>query len=144
MPNPAPPVALPPSTRPTDSASRPLLERGLDSSSGLGFVRERLALVAKTLFLVSFGFYVALTISMTLIGGAPFVAVVTMPVAVGHLCASSTMGLVWLVAGRVRARLGTLAVSLLSGWSTERAQEWWARIGRGRGRAAGGTCAAVA
>ena len=34
----------------------PLLERGLDSSSGLGFVRERLALLGKTLFLVSFGF----------------------------------------------------------------------------------------
>jgi hypothetical protein len=30
---------------------------GLDTSPGLGFVRERLALVGKALFLVSFGFY---------------------------------------------------------------------------------------
>jgi hypothetical protein len=38
----------------------PFLERGLDTSNGLDFVRERLALVGKTLFLVSFGFYLFL------------------------------------------------------------------------------------
>jgi len=48
----------------------PLLQRGLDSSSGPGFVRERLALVARTLFLVSFGFYLFLLASLTLVGGA--------------------------------------------------------------------------
>ena len=37
-----------------------ILDRGLDSSSGIGFVRERLALLGKTLFLVSFGFYLFL------------------------------------------------------------------------------------
>ena len=37
-----------------------VLERGLDTSNGLDFVRERLALVGKTLFLVSFGFYLFL------------------------------------------------------------------------------------
>jgi hypothetical protein len=62
-----------------------LLERGLDSSSGLGFVRERLALLGKTLFLVLFGFYLFLLASLTLIGGAPFGAVVRGPVALGHL-----------------------------------------------------------
>ena len=60
-----------------------VLERGLDTSNGLDFVRERLALVGKTLFLV---------------GGAPFVAVVKGPVALGHLAASWTMGLLWLLA----------------------------------------------
>jgi eukaryotic-like serine/threonine-protein kinase len=85
-----------------------LLERGLDSSSGLGFVRERLALLGKTLFLVSFGFYLFLLASLTLIGGAPFVAVVRAPVALGHLCASLTMALLWLMVGRVRPSLGTL------------------------------------
>src|SRR6476469_5846570 len=84
------------------------LERGLDSSSGLGFVRERLALLGKTLFLVSFAFYVSLTASMVFVGGAPFVVVVTMPVAVGHLCASLTMALLWLLAGRAGPSLGTL------------------------------------
>src|SRR3954467_1055002 len=79
-----------------------VLERGLDPSNGLDFVRERLALVGKTLFLVSFGFYLFLLASMVLVGGAPFVAVVTGPVALGHLAASWTMGLVWLMASRVR------------------------------------------
>ena len=86
----------------------PVLERGLDSSSGLGFVRERLALLARTLFLVSFGFYLFLLASLTLVGGAPFVAVVRGPVALGHLCASLTMALVWLLASRVRLSLGSL------------------------------------
>ena len=85
-----------------------LLERGLDSSSGLGFVRERLALLGKTLFLVSFGFYLFLLASLVLIGGAPFVAVVRGPVALGHLCASLTMALLWLLASRARLSLWSL------------------------------------
>jgi serine/threonine-protein kinase len=84
------------------------LERGLDSSSGLGFVQERLALLGKTLFLVSFGFYLFLLASLVLIGGAPFVAVVRAPVALGHLCASLTMALLWLVASRARLSLWSL------------------------------------
>jgi eukaryotic-like serine/threonine-protein kinase len=97
--------------------TRALLERGLDSSSGLGFVRERLALLGRTLFLVSFGFYLFLLASLTLIGGAPFVTVVRGPVALGHLCASLTMALLWLVASRARLSLWSLgaldAVSFL-------------------------------
>ena len=93
-----------PSTRPANSGTRTvLLERGLDTSNGLGFVRERLALVGKTLFLVSFGFYLFLLASMVLVGGAPFVAVVKGPVALGHLAASWTMGLLWLLASRAPA-----------------------------------------
>ncbi|HEY9015427.1 MAG TPA: serine/threonine-protein kinase [Gemmatimonadales bacterium] len=80
-------------------AAPSLLEGGLDTSNGLGFVQERLALVAKTLFLVSFSFYLFLLASMTLAGGASFVAVVTSPVASGHLAASLTMALLWLLAG---------------------------------------------
>jgi hypothetical protein len=38
----------------------------------LGFVRDRLALLARTLFLVSFGFYLFLLASIVLVGGAPF------------------------------------------------------------------------
>jgi len=82
--------------------SSAVLERGLDTSNGLDFVRERLALVGKTLFLVSFAFYLFLLASMVLVGGAPFVAVVTGPVALGHLAASWTMGLLWLLARRPR------------------------------------------
>jgi eukaryotic-like serine/threonine-protein kinase len=110
MPNPDPltaPVRLPP-TRPTDSATRALLARGLDSSSGLGFVRERLALLGKTLFLVSFGFYLFLLASLTLIGGAPFAAVVRSPVALGHLCASLSMAVLWLLASRAGPTFSSL------------------------------------
>ncbi|MGH7659098.1 MAG: serine/threonine-protein kinase, partial [Gemmatimonadales bacterium] len=84
-----------------------ILERGLDTSSGLSFVQERLALLAKTLFLVSFGFYLLLVANLVLVGGAPFWAVVKGPTALGHLCASTTMGVVWLLTSRIRfARLG--------------------------------------
>jgi hypothetical protein len=88
-----------------------VLERGLDTSNGLDFVRERLALVGKTLFLVSFGFYLFLLASMVLVGGAPFSAVVKGPVAMGHLAGSWTMGLVWLLASR--ARLSVRSVGAL-------------------------------
>jgi serine/threonine-protein kinase len=71
-------------------------------------VRERLALLGKTLFLVSFGFYLFLLASLVLLGGAPFVAVVRAPVALGHLCASLTMALLWLLAGRARLSLWSL------------------------------------
>jgi serine/threonine-protein kinase len=54
---------------------------------------------------------------MVLVGGAPFAAVVMGPVAVGHLAASWTMGLLWLVASRARLSrrsLGTIdAISIV-------------------------------
>jgi eukaryotic-like serine/threonine-protein kinase len=104
-------------TRPSESGTGAVLERGLDTSNGLDFVRERLALVGKTLFLVSFGFYLFLLASMVLVGGASFLAVVKGPVAYGHLAASWTMGLLWLLARRAGLSgrsLGTLdAVSIV-------------------------------
>ena len=90
-----------------------VLERGLDTSNGLGFVQERLALVSKTLFLVSFAFYLFLLASMVLVGGAPFLAVVEGPVAMGHLAASSTMALLWLLA--THARLSRRGLGALDG-----------------------------
>ncbi len=92
----------------TPSRTGALLDRGLDSSSGLAFVRERLALLGKTLFLVSFGFYLFLLASLTWVGGAPFAAVVRGPVALGHLCASLTMALLWLLASRAKPSLRIL------------------------------------
>ena len=62
-------------------------------------MRERVTLVGKTLFLVSFGFYLFLLASMVLVGRVPFLTVVTNRVAVGHLAASSTMGLLWILGG---------------------------------------------
>ncbi len=81
----------------------PLLERGLDTSSGLAFVRERLALLGKTLFLVSFGFYLFLLASMAL---ARRRAVRRRGDAgrwrSGTSAASLTMALLWLLASRAR------------------------------------------
>ncbi len=105
--NPVP--LLPSPTRAIRSRSGAVLERGLDTSNGLDFVRERLALVGQTLFLVSFGFYLFLLASMVLVGGAPFAAVVKAPAAYGHLAGSWTMGLVWLLASRVRLTRQSLA-----------------------------------
>jgi eukaryotic-like serine/threonine-protein kinase len=100
------PVQMSPSpAHPAESRAAAVLQRGLDTSNGLDFVRERLALVGKTLFLVSFAFYLFLLASMVLAGGAPFLAVVTSPVAYGHLAASCTMGLLWLLAGRASLSL---------------------------------------
>ena len=82
-------------------------------------MRERLALMGKTLFLVSFGFYLFLLASLVLVGGAPFGPVVRGPIALGHLCASSTMGVVWLLARRPKnswLSLGAIdAISLVAG-----------------------------
>jgi eukaryotic-like serine/threonine-protein kinase len=101
-------------TRPAQSGTPAvLLERGLDTSNGLSFVQERLALVGKTLFLVSFGFYLFLLASMTLVGGAPFIGVVTNPVAMGHLAASLTMALLWLITSRALARPSVLSLGTL-------------------------------
>src|SRR5918997_3856948 len=94
--NPLPMSASP--TAPRGSRTAAVLERGLDTSNGLDFVRERLALVGKTLFLVSFGFYLFLVGSLVLTGGAPFVAVVTDPVSLGPIASSTTAGLVSIVA----------------------------------------------
>jgi len=80
--------SVPIPNHPTASQPPTVLERGLDTSSGLDFVRKRLALQGKTLFLVSFGFYLFLLANMVLVGGAPFLPVVRGPVALGHLCAS--------------------------------------------------------
>ncbi len=103
-------------TGPAESGKGTVLERGLDTSNGLDFLRERLALVGKTLFLVSLGFYFFLIGSLVLAGGAPFVPLVTGAVMLGHLAASSTMGLVWLLASRARLSrrsLGTLDASIV-------------------------------
>ena len=101
-------LVAPPAT--TTPSKRPVLERGLDTGGGLGFLRERLALLGRTVFLLSFGFYVFLLGSLVLAGGARFAAVVWTPVAMGHLCASSAMGLVWLLSRRPTASLATLGV----------------------------------
>jgi tRNA A-37 threonylcarbamoyl transferase component Bud32 len=97
-------------TMPTPSETRRVFDRGLDTSGGTGFVRERLALFAKTVFLLSFGFYWFMLASIVLVGGGSFAAMWRAPVSLGHLCASSSMGLVWLLASRPTISLTMLGV----------------------------------
>ncbi len=93
---------------PAVSTTRRLLDHGLDTSGGSNFVRERLALLGKTVFLLSVGFYVLLVASVVLVGGAPFVDVVSRKVALWHLFASSVMGVLWLVARRPTTSIAML------------------------------------
>jgi serine/threonine-protein kinase len=98
-----------------------VFDRGLDTSAGLDFVRQRLALLGKTVFLLSFSFLVLMVFSVAVMGHTPLGVIVRMPVAIGHFLASSMMGLLWLFAGRrnpSRAYLGALdAFSVILGCS---------------------------
>ena len=98
---------------PVFSTTRRVLERGLDTSGGTDFVRRRLALLGKTVFILSFSFFVIIVSSAVLIGGAPFLGVLFDPVAGGHVLASSMMGFLWLCASRrsiSMAALGALDI----------------------------------
>src|SRR5262245_56360404 len=106
---------------PTASASMSssFLDRGLDTSGGLDFIRERLALLGKMVFLLSFGFLVLMITSVAFVGGVPLALVLRLPVTLGHFFASSMMGVLWLLASRKtnsRAMLGALdAICVIAG-----------------------------
>jgi len=106
---------------PTVSASSSVsgLDRGLDTSGGLDFVRERLALLGKMVFLLSFGFLVLMVASVAFVGGVPLAVVLRLPVTLGHFFATSMMGVLWLLASRKttsRALLGAIdAICVIAG-----------------------------
>jgi len=116
---------------PEPSAQSSLLRRGLDTSGGAAFVRERLRLLGKTVFLLSFSFYLALT-GTFIVTGAPVLAVVLSPPALGHFLGSSMMGLLWLLARRPSTSLPwlgaldafsvTLGCGFLSGMVVDESQ----------------------
>jgi serine/threonine-protein kinase len=94
----------------TDRSQTPMVCRGLDTYGGPGFVRERLELYSKTVFLLSIGFWVALTATWVFIGGAPWRSVVLNSIALSHVLASSFMGGIWLVTRRTPCSLKLLGV----------------------------------
>ena len=106
---------------PTVSASSSVsgLDRGLDTSGGLDFVRERLALLGKMVFLLSFGFLVLMVASVAFVGGVPLAVVLRLPVTLGHFFATSMIGVLWLLASRKttsRALLGAIdAICVVGG-----------------------------
>src|SRR6186713_2584368 len=95
------------------------LDRGLDTSGGLDFVRERLALLGKMVFLLSFGFLVLMVASVAFVGGVPLAVVLRLPVTLGHFFATSMIGVLWLLASRKttsRALLGAIdAICVIAG-----------------------------
>src|SRR5262245_24587295 len=103
----------------SETTAKPVLQRGLDTSGGTDFVRERLALQGKTLFLVSFGFWIFLVANLVVVGGAPPAVVIGAPVTLAHLAGSSTMGFLWLFASLPSPslnRLGALdAIAVILG-----------------------------
>ncbi len=74
----------------------PNVGAGLDTHAGPTFVQDRLRLLGKTVFLLSFGFYVAIN-GLYIAGGVPVWPLLTMQHNVMHLIASSVMGVVWVV-----------------------------------------------
>jgi hypothetical protein len=74
----------------------PNVGAGLDTQPGPTFVQDRLRLLGKTVFLLSFGFYVAIN-GLYIASGVPPGPLLTAQYNVMHLVASSVMGAVWVV-----------------------------------------------
>jgi len=83
----------------TTAEALPNVGAGLDTHAGPTFVQDRLRLLGKTVFLLSFGFYVALN-GLYIASGVPPWPLLTMQINVMHLLASSVMGVVWVVMRR--------------------------------------------
>jgi serine/threonine-protein kinase len=84
--------------------------QGLDTFGGPGFVHERLALLAKTVFLLSFGFWIALSATLIFMGGASWRHVILGPIGLSHLAASLFMGGIWVASRRASCSLGVLGL----------------------------------
>jgi eukaryotic-like serine/threonine-protein kinase len=85
----------------TTAEALPNVGAGLDTHAGPTFVQDRLRLLGKTVFLLSFGFYLAIN-GLYIASGIPPWLQLTMQHNVWHLIASSVMGAVWAL---TRARL---------------------------------------
>ncbi len=80
----------------TTAEALPNVGAGLETHAGPTFVQDRLRLLGKTVFLLSFGFYVAINGLYIASGVAPW-PLLTMQHNVMHLTASFVMGALWVV-----------------------------------------------
>jgi eukaryotic-like serine/threonine-protein kinase len=71
---------------------------GLDTWAGSPFVQARLALLGKTVFLLSFGFFVIMNCVMIVAGRAPVLPTLVTQANVMHFLSSSVMGALWAIA----------------------------------------------
>src|SRR5262245_53128344 len=93
--------------RGTPSQGKMLVGAGLDTGAGSQFVQERLALLGKTIFLLSFGFFVVIN-GVLITGGVPILPLLMMQANVWHFLSSSLMAVLWAI-----TRIGTLSLRTL-------------------------------
>jgi eukaryotic-like serine/threonine-protein kinase len=82
---------------------------GLDTWAGAPFVQDRLALLGKTVFLLSFGFFVVIN-GVLIAGGVPILPLLMMQANVWHFLSSSLMVALWAMARARPWSLRTLGI----------------------------------
>ena len=95
--------------RGTPSQGRILVGAGLDTWAGSQFVQARLTLLGKTVFLLSFGFYVVIN-GVLIGGGVPILPLLMMQNNVWHFLSSSLMAVLWAITRAGSLSLRTLGI----------------------------------
>jgi serine/threonine-protein kinase len=95
--------------RAAPSQVRMLVGAGLDTCAGSQFVQERLALLGKTIFLLSFGFFVVIN-GVLVSGGVPILPLLSTQANVWHFLSSSLMAVLWTIARARPWSLRTLGI----------------------------------
>jgi len=82
----------------SSSARAALLAGGFETSGGSPFVRARLALLGKTVFLLAFGFLAVMNALLLVGGGVAVLPSLVTQTSVMHLLSASVMGALWALA----------------------------------------------
>jgi eukaryotic-like serine/threonine-protein kinase len=86
-----------------------LVGAGLDTWAGSQFVQDRLTLLGKTVFLLSFGFFAVFN-GIFIAGGVPVLPLLLMQANVWHLLSSSVMAVLWVITRARSWSLRTLGI----------------------------------
>jgi eukaryotic-like serine/threonine-protein kinase len=92
------------------SRSTMLVGAGFDTSDGSPFVQARLALLGKTVFLLSFGFFTIMNGVLVAGGGLAILPSLVTQANIWHFLAACVMGALWLIAGIGSWSLRTLGI----------------------------------
>jgi hypothetical protein len=88
---------------------RMLIGAGLDTWAGSQFVQDRLALLGKTVFLLSFGFFAVIN-GILIAGGLPILPLLMTQANVWHFLSSSVMAVLWAITRARPLSLRTLGI----------------------------------